>query len=305
MELVNHKTHPCRFATGKLCFLWLVIQLGGFVMKRSFLYVAAASALIVASAGAAKAGNIFLTGHDPDFHAVAGNTTGAQDINRRAISFVTGGIASPNLLLITDVTSPGAGYSDPRLGLTASGFTYSVADFGSGAPGVLNLNTVNFSNYNAIIIASDFGGWLRQSELNILNSRSADIIKYLNAGGGLYAMAESGPPNGLTTSGQFGFLPFVVSSTAFNQTEVGNTLTPFGSSLGLVNSDINGNFSHNIFNGTFGLNAVDFDSSGNILSLAGSGTVTVTGVVPEPASLTLLCIGIAGIVGYGWRRRRN
>jgi hypothetical protein len=57
---------------------------------------------------------------------------------------------------------------------------------------VLNLNTVNFSNYSGIVVASDYGGWLRQDELNILDARSADIINYLNGGGGLFAMAEGG-----------------------------------------------------------------------------------------------------------------
>lgn len=181
-----------------------------------------------------------------------------------------------------------------------------MADYGSGTPGVLNVNTVNFSNYNAIVIASDFGGWLRQRELSALNARSTDIINYLNGGGGLYAMAESGPPFGLTTSGQFGYLPFVVSSVALNQTESGNTVTPFGASLGLSNSNINGNASHNIFGGTFGLNVVDMDPAGDILSLAGTGNVSVIGVgTPEPATLTLLGIGIAGMAGYGWRRRHS
>src|SRR5262249_22203613 len=163
-------------------------------------------------------------------------------VNQRAIAFVTdpafntfsaGGINK--FLLVTDRTNPGGGYSDPVLGLNASGFTgkYDIADNGTAGGSVLNLNTVNFANYNAIVIASDFGGWLRQSELNILNARSAAIISYLNQGGGLYAMAESGPPSGLASTGFFGFLPFVVSSNTLNQSEVGNVVTAFGTSLGL------------------------------------------------------------------------
>ena len=34
---------------------------------------------------AATPGGIFLTGHDPDFHAVGGNTTGARHIIQRAV----------------------------------------------------------------------------------------------------------------------------------------------------------------------------------------------------------------------------
>ena len=100
-------------------------------------------------------------------------------------------------------------------------------------------------------MASDFGGVLTQAELNILNARSADIITLLNAGGGLYAMAESNGGAHLTPSGgHYGFLPFIVSSTAFDAAEVANVVTPFGLTLGLVNSDVNGNFSHNYFSST-------------------------------------------------------
>jgi len=240
-------------------------------------------------------GGIFVTGHDPDFHAyVGGNEIGAQHIIQEALNFVTDGHVGP-VLLVTDLHNPGGGYSDPRLGLTAAGVTFAVADDGSAGGSVLNLHTVNFSAYSAIVIASDFGGWLRQSEVDILTARSADLLNYVDAGGGLVAFAESGPPlPGLLTHGDFGYLPFLVSSAALNQTEVGNTLTPFGLTLGLTDSDINGNASHNIFTATGGLNVVDHDSHGDILSLAAFGNFGTGGVVPEPSTLTLSVIGAFG-----------
>ena len=36
--------------------------------------------------------------------------------------------------------------------------------------GVLDLRTVDFGSYDVVVAASDFGGWLRQSELDILNA---------------------------------------------------------------------------------------------------------------------------------------
>jgi hypothetical protein len=41
-----------------------------------------------------------------------------------------------------------------------------------------------------------------------------------------------------------------------------------------------------------------------ITNFSGQGTFTATTAAPEPASLTLLGLGVAGIAGYAWRRRR-
>src|SRR6185436_5475856 len=105
------------------------------------------------------------------------------------------------------------------------------------------------------------GALLTQAELNILNANTAAIIAFLNAGGGLYAMAEGNGGAHLTPGGgHYGFLPFIVSTTSLDQGESGFTVTPFGQSLGLTASDVNGNASHNIFTSTGGMQVVDRDS---------------------------------------------
>lgn len=155
-------------------------------------------------------GGILVTGHDPDFHALQGNTAGAIRFIQVAVEFVTFGASSPTMLLVTGVTDPGGSFSDPRLGMAAAGFSFDVADFGSGSPGILDLNAVDFSAYDVVVVASDFGGWLTQAELDVLISRRSDLLDFVNAGGGLVAFAE-GSAEGNAGTNPFGFLPFLAS----------------------------------------------------------------------------------------------
>lgn len=288
-------------------------------IRKCGLVVAFCVAFVFSGSDRASGATIFLTGHDPDYHASSGageNPTGAQHLNQVAIEFILDPLfnpfvgMAPKFLFVEAVMAPVGGHKAGAVGLLNSGYV-AGADYDLHGAGTLSaaLDLLGeAAGYSGIVVASDFGGLLTQNELNILNSRSADIISFLNAGGGLYAMAESNGGAGLTPlGGHFGFLPFVVSSTAFDAAESGNIVTPFGASLGLVASDVNGNFSHNIFQGTFGLNAVDVDPQGNILSLAGRGVIVDDGVgqvtpVPEPGSLLLVA---SGIVAWGAKRRRR
>jgi RHS repeat-associated protein len=229
----------------------------------------------VLSADATPPGGVFVTGHDPDFHAAFNgpgaslNPTGAKHIIQRAVAYVTSNKPNPRMLLVTDLRDPGSSeFLDSRLGLQAAGFTFDVADYGSGQQGALDLHTVNFSSYNVIVVASDFGGWLRQDELDILNARRSELIAYINGGGGLVALAESGSHGSMTSHDRFGFLPFLVSQVSLEHVEVGNKVTAAGLSLGLTDDDVNGNAFHNFFTSTGGMDIIDVDPDSRILSLA-------------------------------------
>ena len=240
--------------------------------------------------GSALARGVFVTGHDSDYHAYLGpSPDGAQHIIQTAIGFTTDGRAAPRILLVTDVRDPGGGpgdNSDPRNGLIASGFTtFDVADYGSGTAGVLDVRTVDFTAYDVVFVASDEGGWLRQVELDALNARRAQLTSYVNGGGGLIVMPESGlrPPGpGIdtgTSHDRLGFLPELIGSTVSNVPESGFSVTPFGASLGLTNADVNGagNFAHTIMNSAGPYAVVDTDADGAIRTVAGKGPFCVGG----------------------------
>ena len=175
----------------------------------------AAVALFAAPTAVAAPGGVFITGHDPDFHAIAGNTAGARNIIRRGVEFVTStsaGDPQPSMLVVSSRITPPSGHIDSVVGIQAAGYTFDVA--AAPGQGVLDLNAVDFADYAVVVVASDFGGILRQAELDILNERAQDLIDFVNGGGGLVALAEGNSGSHLTPAGgHFDFLPFVASET--------------------------------------------------------------------------------------------
>ena len=225
-------------------------------------------------------GGVFVSGHDSDGHA-GGERDGslmvpAERIMQRAIEYVSYKKASPKILLVTDLRNPGADNGDPRAGLTRAGFTYDVADYGSGQQGALDLHTVNFKNYDVVFVASSYGGWLRQDELDILNTRRAAVMDFVNEGGGLVALAESGGrlrPDALypgVTRDHYRFLPIQVSTVQLQEVEKGGRITPAGLALGLTSADMV-NSTENYFTTTGGMDVIDLSPAGNVTTLAYRG----------------------------------
>ena len=264
-------------------------------MNQRLVSISAAIAGLLAGVPAA-AGGIFITGHDSDWHAAYNGglsaLVGPQHIVQTSINYVTGAKVNPHILYVTDDLGVGLDSLPSQAGLTLSGFTnFDLADDGTNH---IDVGTVNFANYDAIVVASSGGGQLHQSELDKLNARAADFVTYINAGGGLVAFAESTQYPGGTTHNLYGFLPFVVVANSLPQDESTFMVTPFGAGLGLLNSDVQAGFAHNTFSNDAGMQVVDRDGAGAIISLAFTGTIGLTGVVAEPGVFSLIGLGLVG-----------
>ena len=266
------------------------------------LFVGLVLGFVLFGAGSlAFAGRIFVTGHDPIWHAqLGGNATGARNLAQAGINFAVGSSTLPFLFVESITATVPAGnfrtapFLTSALGYAASDFQVINGAGLSALPDVADFLT----GFSAIVVASDHGGMLTAAELSFLNANSGVILDYLNAGGGLYAEAESNATGLIGTTPRFGFLPFLVSSTDFQSAETSNTVTPFGASqFGLINSDVNGNFSHNFFAATGGMNPVDLFNADpdRPLTLAFDGLIGEGGVAPEPATFALLGLGLAGV----------
>lgn len=234
-------------------------------------------------------GGVFVSGHDSDGHSAGehdGQLTSAADrIIQRAIEYVSYKKPNPKILLATDLRFPGGDNGDSRRAL--SRYNLTVADYGSGQEGALDLHTVNFKDYDVLFVASSYGGWLRQDELDILNSRRADVMEFVNSGGGLVALAESGGRHrsdslypGVTRD-HYRFLPIQVSTVQLQEDEGGSRISPEGEAMGLTLFDYL-NSTENYFTTTGGMDVIDYSAAGHVTSLAYRGKrVNLDGSVNE------------------------
>ncbi len=267
---------------------------------------AAACAAAMMTATAVSAGPVFLTGHDPDYHA-QGQGSGQREL-QLALSYVTGGTYNDNatkFLWVESFTPAYGGHLVGYNGLSYVGVTSVNVDWVDAA----GFAGVNLSNYSAIVVASTFGGMLTDAELVALQARKAAIASFVNGGGGLAAFSECGfgmaacnTQTVTATSPLFGFVPVGAISAS---TAPPYTLTQAGVNFGLDPNDINDCCTHNSFSAVGGLTVLDFDQNGNATTLAGNVKIGGGGFgVPEPGTWALMLLGFAG-AGAALRRQRR
>jgi hypothetical protein len=270
------------------------------------LAAAAAAFALLATAGASNAGAVYLTGHDPDFHA-QGQVSGQNQLNV-ALNFVTGGsynTGSQKFLWVESFDAPISGHLIGANGLVAIGLVQGVNYDWVDAAGLAALP--NFNGYSAIAVASTFGGMLKDAEIQGLVARKTEIAAFVNAGGGLFASAECGPGFPVcdatlvnASTPLYGFVPITASSVS---TTAPYHVTPYGASLGLTDLDVDDCCTHNSFASAAGLNIVDVDATGIPTTLAGVVTIGGGGFgVPEPGAWAMLILGF-GMIGLAARRR--
>jgi len=238
--------------------------------------------------GTRSAGGVWVSGHDAEGHAgdafpVARNRP-AEHIIQRALAYVTHGKPNPRLLYVANASPQEGGDHRGVLGMNAAGFAgFDLARAGGGV-GYRDLGSVDFSQYDVVVIGCATECQLLQADMDVLNARADDIVNYVNGTGGLVAFNEGDgdpldPERNL--SGQYGFLPFLRSSAGASQYETGSSTTSFGKSVGLTDTDVSTNYAHNIFTDPSGFGIVDVDSQGRILELATRKLIGSKGAIDE------------------------
>ncbi len=240
-----------------------------------------------------------VTGHDADLHCVH-NTRAQCHWFNVAVAFVRSGAPDPSRpVLVLDRGALQVGVALDHAFPPAGSVPRIVVDPRSPKFASTAIDSANFS---ALVVASDStcgGCGLNDPDgtpdSDALDARQGEIAAFLNAGGGVLALAGANHGDGKPANGADRYYSFVPVPTgrAAHQTPV--TLTAAGAALGFgdsravppigVHDDVNCCQTHNSFAlpppGS-ALRVAEIDGKGFPVTLFSSAPVTDVGIVSKP-----------------------
>lgn len=288
------------------------------------------AALLYGLSNVVSAGPVIIAGTDADDHGSANATTNFNGwlFMQKAFENLAPAVTNGDLTVTCIGCNPGGALSAFDSATTKSSLdgTWNFAALTSLSDITNFFNgtgTTNVNNTGIIYmptVSSNVGGGITDAQLGIVNSNSGVLNNFVTGGGGLFTQEEANSSIG------YGWLSALLpglivqgdnGGPGFNSGSL--TITPAGNGAfpGLTNSDVsNATPWHAWFSGNFGglstlVTGPIFDPTGNTFPGAvviggGSGTIIQCGepgqppcdpnTVPEPGMLSLLAVGLFGLV---------
>jgi hypothetical protein len=206
------------------------------------------------------------------------------------IATATGDTSSPGAQLFAGNTGPTT--VNPNFTIVSAQASMTNGPQGEVASASLQINASAAGTLQIAIVSQGFSlpvgtntpittlGSANSATANVLSSVSA--TSYIDQSNGAGVTAGTNTPASLGTA--VGTINGVVNGTNVTFSPASTAYGPLLTSPYAVDQLYN----------------VTFSGAGNIVGLSAD-----TWLAPEPASMTLLGIGIIGMAGYGWRRRRQ
>jgi hypothetical protein len=210
-------------------------------------------------------GPVILSGMDPEDHGAGFGQQGWQMIQDIVRFVVEESVIDADP---TSVLQLGGTVSNLAITQSATGPLGFTVTHVTGAA----ISTVDFLQYDALYMptaAPEVSSGLSQADLNLINQREADIIDFINAGGGLAAFAQNlvngyawFPLDGLTTTTPTGNTIVLTPEGSFILSPSATSVVPF----------------HTAFTGPagfFGLDVLATEGDGQMLPLIIGGIVVL------------------------------
>ena len=271
-------------------------------MKQLMLIAAAAASLFAATA--AQAGPFILAGTDADDH---GSVSGGVNQNgwlfmQRALENIYGGVTT-GIKTVTILGSTGKAATAANSAFNLSALvgaswtvnTVSAANFGAffGAGGNLGTGILMMDSGDEQLTGNVNGG----VEGTMFNPYATKIDQFLQAGGGLFSQAN----------GYSWLSTLIAGVTVSNNQQSGLAITPAGMAAfpGLTNANLSSGPYHENFKNFGGLTvlATGINANSGLDVIIGGATGSITTQVPEPTSLALVGLALAGIALSAKRKR--